>query len=165
MLALRLCLVMGLFVFPAVLLASKEDDVAADIKVLKTSKDGKAKVKALEGIARLGSLDRTFGKPAEVEVAKALGDSDAKVRAAAALTIGKIDPENKKEVVASLSELIKSDKDDKVKAAAAMGLSALGSEAKEALPTLRAAMDKADKKGAMVYKTAIQSINGGKKKE
>lgn len=163
--ALRLFCLFGLFVCPAVLLASKEEDIAADVKVLKNSKDAKAKVKALEEIAHHGSLDRKLAKPAEAEVTKALGDKDASVRAAAALTIGKIDPENKKEVVAALAELVKSDKDDKVKSAAAMGLSALGSEAKEAVPALREAMGKADKKGMQVYKTAINSITGGGKKK
>jgi len=165
MFTLRLLCLFGLFVCPAILFASKEDDIVADVKILKNSKDAKAKIKALEGIAHLGSLDRKLAKPAEATVRKALADKDAGVRAAAALTIGKIDPEDKKEVVAALSDLIKNDKDDKVKASAAMGLSALGSAAKDALPVLREAMGKADKKGMQVYKTAINSIGGGKKKE
>ena len=94
---------------------------------------------------------------------KALKDKDVRVRGAAALALGQIDPEDKKAVVEDLIKLLKEDKDETVREGAASGLGALGSAAREAIPALRDARDKATGKRDRIYTMAIQAI-GGKKK-
>ena len=152
-----------LFAFPAIILAAKDREMAAAQKTLNGSKDVKARVTALEDIGAIGALDRSLGQQAVPDVMKATKDKEARVRAEAALTLAKLDPEDKKETIKILVALLK-DKEESVRIGAARGLQTLGTEAKEAIPALREAASKSDKKGMRTFKIAIQQISGKEKK-
>lgn len=129
---------------------------------LTSSKDPKEKITALKKLAEIGAIRITYVRPAVPEVFKLLEDSDPKVRAAAAESLGKLDPDLDKALPA-LGKLLK-DSDDDVKMAAARGLSAMGQRAQPAVKDLRAAQNKASEddnnrvRNAM--RNAVRAITG-----
>jgi HEAT repeat protein len=141
----------------------EEKEVEKYTKMLKNAKDAKDKVTALKELGRLGQIQVSLTKSVAPEIFKALDDKDSGVRAAAAHSIGKIDPEKKDEVVEKLIKMLKEEKVETVKTSVAEGLAAMGPDAKDALPALREAMTNAGKKGGREYQMAIQSISGKKK--
>lgn len=162
-------LTLGLFLLSGMTLLAaptkEEKDVEKYSKLLKSAKDPKDKVTALKELGRLGQIQVSLTKPVVPDIIKALDDKDDKVRAEAALTIGKVDPEEKKDVVEKLTKILKDEKETEVvKHGAAEGLSAMGPDAKEAVPVLRELAGKA-KKGDRIYQMAIQTINGTMKKK
>lgn len=165
----RLCsLVLGLFLFGTMTLLTaaptkEEKEVEKHTQTLKSGKNAKEKVEALKELGRLGAIQVSLTTPAVPEIMKALDDKEATVRAAAAYTIGKIDPEDKKAVVEKLTKMLKEDKSETAKEGAANGLGAIGPEARSAAPALREAMAKAGKKGGQAYQRALLSITGKKK--
>jgi len=136
-------------------------DLPKFIEALK-SDDAKKRVEGLNGIAAIGKLKASLvadqAKPIMEMVKK---DKDAKVRAAAAIAIGSIDPEGDM-VVDLLIEVLKEDADKDVRTGAAQGLGQLGPRAKKALPALKEAAAKAkedqDKKMAKVVGAASKAI-------
>src|SRR5262245_10115799 len=107
----------------------EEEEVAKYAKTLKSSSKASEKISALKELGRLGQRSVSLTKPVVPDILKALEDKDAKVRAEAAHTIGKVDPENKKDVIDRLIKILKDDKEESVKQGAAMGLAAMGPDA------------------------------------
>ncbi len=149
---------------PMIVAASKEADAKKATEDLKKSKDAKVKIAALVRLGELGQIQYGYVEPAIPDMLKALGDTDAGVRAAAAKAVGQAGSEDK-DTVPALVKLLKSDKEESVKIAAAEGLGLLGAKAKDAVGELRSAIKDADKKSklAKVVGTSIKSINGTKK--
>src|SRR5687768_9217895 len=100
--ALTLGALLGLA--PAAHAASKEEEAANYTKILKTSKDAKEKARAAEEIGRLGQIKKSFATEAVPYLIDALKDKDAKLRAAAAVAVGKVDADPEK-VVPALTDL------------------------------------------------------------
>src|SRR4051794_29307635 len=71
--------------------SDKEEDAKKYTMDLKTAKDAKAKIAALNELAKLAKLMKSLGEPAIPELYKALEDKDAGVRAAAAFCLGECD--------------------------------------------------------------------------
>jgi HEAT repeat protein len=147
---------------------SKQEEAERHLKVLSSAKaENKAKIEAIEGIAALGQIKKSFAEPAVPILKDALKSKDGLLRAAAAEAIGKVDPDEKEEIVKTLIGLVKDDKNVKVREGAAKGLGALGTDAKAALPVLREAMKDAkaneNKKDERIYMNVIQQIVGRKK--
>jgi len=129
---------------------------------LKTSKDPKQKVDALNELGKLGQIQKALVTPALESIMKALEDKEATVRAAAAKCLGMIDPDPK-EAVPALLKLVKDDKEESVRIAAMQGLGSMGPNAKEASKSLKdiAKQEKADKKSKLgkAAGNALKSIN------
>ena len=147
---------------------SKKEEAERYIKVLKSSKDSKARIEAFTGLGTLSQVQVSLGLPAVPMYIEGLKDKDAKVRKAAAEGYGKIDLEDKTEQIKSLVDLLKNDKDDNVKEGAVRGLGAIGSAAKDAVPAIKDAQKAAQeksmaKKAPNYYRDALMQINGGKK--
>jgi HEAT repeat protein len=161
-------LALGAILFSGITLLSaaptkQEKEVEKYSKLLKTSKDPSDKVTALKELGRLGAIQVSLTKPVVPDIIKALDDKDPKVRAEAGHTIGRIDPENKKEVIEKLIKMLKNEKEElAVKHGVAEGLAAMGPDASDAVPALRDAAAKADKKDRN-FQMAIQAITGRKK--
>jgi hypothetical protein len=154
--------VLGLFLTSGLTLLAaptkEERDAEKYSKMLKNAKDGKEKISALKELGRLGQIQVSLTKDAVPYIMKVLDDKDDKVRAEAAHTLGKIDVEQKKELVMKFTKMLKDEKEtDVVKHGIADGLAAMGSDAMEAVPALRELEAKA-KKGDRTYRTAIQAI-------
>ncbi|MBY0526006.1 MAG: HEAT repeat domain-containing protein [Gemmataceae bacterium] len=141
--------------------APSKADVPKFMELLK-DKEAKKRVEGVNGIAAIGKLKASYAadavKPLMEMVKK---DSDAKVRAASAIALGSIDPEDAT-VVDLLIEVLKEDKDKDVRSGAAQGLGQLGSRAKKALPALKEAAAKAkedqDKKMTKIVGAATKAI-------
>jgi HEAT repeat protein len=115
---------------------TKEEAAKRYLGDLKSS-DTKVRLMAIEEIGKLGQIKASYGKPAIPLLVEALKDKDAKVRAAAALALGQVDPE-KDEALEPLLSLVKNDKEElAVRRSAILGLAALGEKATDALPALR----------------------------
>src|SRR5262245_19798685 len=138
-------------------------ETRSHLETFQTRKESKGRGEAVKEITELGQLSANFSKQAVPGLRKALKDKDVRVRAAAATAVGQIDPQDKKEVVDDLINLLKEDKDESVREGAASGLGALGPAAEDALPALREARDKATGKRDRVYTAAMQAIGGRKK--
>jgi hypothetical protein len=117
--------------------AGKSEEAKKHTETLKKTKDAKEKVTALEELGKLGRLEYAYAEPAIPLMFDALKDKDAKVRAAAAIAIGNVGPDDNDKAVSSLTDLLKNDKEESVKMAAAQGLGAIGAKAKNALKDLR----------------------------
>jgi HEAT repeat protein len=152
----------GLILTNSIVDASKAEDAKKFTEQLKTSKDAKKKVEALQELGKLGQVMKSLVADAAPLIVKALEDKDTSIRAAAATAYGKIDPDPK-EAVPALVKLLKDDQ-EAVKIGALYGLAAMGQNAKEARSAVKAVMEDAGKKGdlAKAAKAAQQSI-GGKK--
>ena len=129
-------------------LAGKKEDAEKFLVELKTGKDAKAKVYALEELAKIGQIQKSAIKDAVPEMMKALENKDATIRAAAAKAVGMIDPDPK-EVIPILVKMIQEDKDENVKLGAIAGLGQMGKEAKEATKDLRKVVADEDKKSKL----------------
>src|SRR5262245_24870602 len=82
----------------------KKEEAAKFVKNLK-DKDEKSRIAACKGLAEIGRLKAAYAKEAvEPLTTMVRKDDSAKVRAEAANTLGVIDPEEYKGVVAALME-------------------------------------------------------------
>ncbi|MCZ2344344.1 MAG: HEAT repeat domain-containing protein [Bacteroidales bacterium] len=154
----------GLFALtaaPDLAAASKEKDAQRYIQILRTSNDPVAVAKALDELGKLGQIYKPLATPAIPDFMTALKHPDAKIRAAAAESLGMIDADPK-EVVPALLKLLNSDSDEKVKIAAAKGLGSMGDKAKPASKDLRE-LSKTDElrktKLGRAAQDAMRSIN------
>ena len=141
--------------------ASKEKEAQRHIQTLRTSQDPKAVVSALEELGKLGQIIKSLAAPAIPEIMIALKHSDPKIRAAAAVAIGKVDADPK-EVLPVLIKMLKDDPAEEVKIAATRGLAAMGDMAKPATKELRE-LSKTDElrktKLGRAAQDAMRSIN------
>ncbi len=137
-------------------LAGKKEDAEKFLGELKTGKDAKAKVYALEELAKIGQIQKSAIKDAIPEMMKALESKDVVIRAAAAKAVGMIDPDPK-EVVPILLKMVNEDKDEGVRLGAIAGLGQMGKEAKDAVKDLRKVVADEDKKGK-IGKAAQQAL-------
>ena len=137
------------------------EDAKAATATLEKSKDAKARAEAITKLGKLGESGMyKYVEPAIPKIVEALDDKDTGVRAAAALAIGLIGPDDVDPVVKKLGELLK-DKDDTVKGNAVKALGSLGPKAKDAVKDLQAAKkDLNDPKSAMSKQidAAVNSI-------
>lgn len=151
-----------------VLAGEREDEAKRYAQQLRTTKDSKAKVKALTELGALAQIKKSFIAEALPDVYKATEDKDPAVRAAAAEALGKAaEPFSKAGEI--LVKLLKDEKDESVKIGALRGLAVMREEAKEALPAIReiqkaTAGDKKSKLGDAA-KAAATAIGGGKGKK
>src|SRR5947208_2250834 len=137
-------------------LASKEDEAKKATMILKTSKDTSAKVQACIDIGNLGLIKKSYAADALPYLVAACKEKDAKLRAAAAEALGKVDPPEEIKAVDLLTDMAKNDKDNGARVAAMRGLGAMGQAAKSALPTLREITSKEDKK-TNLYREAMNA--------
>ena len=137
-------------------LAGKKEDAEKFLGELKTGKDAKAKVYALEELAKIGQIQKSAIKDAIAEMMKALESKDVAIRAAAAKAVGMIDPDPK-EVVPILLKMVNDDKDEGVRLGAIAGLGQMGAGAKEATKDLRKLVADEDKK-SKVGRAAGQAL-------
>ena len=114
----------------------KPKDAIKYTKDLKTSKDKKVRITALEELAKIGQIQKALIEEAIPDMMKALEDKEPEVRAAAAKAVGMIDPDAD-EVVPKLMKMIKEDKEEAVKIGAIQGLGQMGPSAKSAVKELR----------------------------
>lgn len=106
----------------------------ADLK----SPDVKVRETAMVELGKLGQIKASYARPAIPYLVEGLKDKDARIRSAAALALGQVDPEAD-QAVGPLLDLVKNKKEEvAVRRAAILGLAALGEKAKEAVPALRA---------------------------
>lgn len=149
---------------PEIGAASKEAEAKKATEDLKKSKDTKTKIASLQKLGELGLIQYAYVEPAVPDVFKAIKDTDAGVRAAAAKTLGMIGPEDK-ETIPQLTGLLK-DKDESVQLAAAEGLAYMGKKAESAVGALRDAAKGLDAKSKLAksINTSIKTIQGTKKK-
>src|SRR5262245_49825786 len=141
--------------------ASNEEDAKKYTNDLKTSKDAKVRIAALNELGRLAAVMTSYAADAMPSIYAALEDKDAGVRAAAAACLGACDQPADKSIPA-LVKILKDDKEDTAKIGALKGLTAMGSAAKTALPEIRKLT--ADKKSAL-GKAAQQAAKAIGKKE
>ena len=133
-------------------------EVEKYINDLKTSKDVKVRVTALTELGKAGQIQKSLVAPAEEAMYKALEDKDAKIRAAAAKSVGMIDPDPKK-AIPILVKMMKEDKDDSVKVAAAQGLGYIGEGATDAVGDLKGVIKAENKdKSSKLGKAARQAL-------
>lgn len=141
--------------------ASNDEDAKKYTKDLKTSKDAKVRVAALNELGRLAAIMTSYAGDALPSIYAALEDKDAGVRAAAAACLGACDQPADKAIPA-LVKILKDDKEESAKIGALKGLTAMGTAAKTALPEIRKLT--ADKKSAL-GKAAQQAAKAINKKE
>ena len=156
-------LLLGLFLlagWEGFALAGKKEDLAKHLAELKSGKDPKAQVYALEELAKAGQIQKSAIKDAIPEMMKALESKDATVRAAAAKSVGMIDPDPK-EVLPIFIKMMTDDKDEGVKLGAIAGLAQMGPNAKDAVKDLRKVVTDSDKKGKLgrAAQQALKVIN------
>lgn len=151
-----------------VLAGEREDEAMRYAQQLRTTKDSKAKVKALTELGALAQIKKSLIAEALPDVYKATEDKDAAVRAAAAEALGKAaEPYTKAGEI--LVKMLKDEKDEGVKIGALRGLAVMREEAKAALPAIReiqkaTAGDKKSKLGDAAKAAAI-AVGGGKGKK
>lgn len=137
--------------------AGPAQDAARYRTELKTAKDAKTKIEALNGLGKLAAIMKAYVEAALPDIYKSLEDGDAGVRAAAAQALGACDePANK--VMPLLLKMLKDDKEDSVKVGVAKGLASMGPSAKEAIPLLRTIADDKKSKIANDARNAIRAI-------
>src|SRR5262245_52896723 len=98
---------------------------AGDLK----SKDAKVRVTALAELGKLGAAQRKLAEPYTNDIVAALKDGDATVRAQAAKTLAKIDPEDKKAAIEKIIGLLKEEKSAVAREGQETGLGELGAMA------------------------------------
>jgi hypothetical protein len=142
--------------------ARLEKEVEEQVRVLKTAKEPEARVEAITKIVRLEAVRRGVAKNATPQVAQALKDGDATVRAAAAEALGELghDP---KTWVADLARLLDDKEDRNARLAAIDTLGRVGKDAGVALEALAAIqkkeMDKAeDQRDNDLLQAAAQAV-------
>jgi HEAT repeat protein len=129
--------------------SDKEEDAKKYTMDIRTSKDAKVKITALNELAKLAKLSKSLGEPAIPDLYKALEDKDAGVRAAAAFCLGECDDVPEKAIPALTKLLNNAKEEDAVRINAAKGLAAMGPHAKEAVKDLRAVQTSEDKKSKL----------------
>jgi HEAT repeat protein len=144
----------------------KKEDVPKYLNQLQTSSVPSERARAAEMIGRRGSINLEDVESAIEPLKKTLqGDSDVKVKIAAAKALGAIRPND---TVPFLIERLNSETMMPVKLATVETLAQYGPDAKEALEPLREFGKKFDskksKEGQLIM-AAIQAINGTKKKK
>jgi HEAT repeat protein len=164
------CCLLALLVAAPLFAATKDEEAkkyAADLK----SKDPKVRATAAAELGKLGQIQKRFATPYVTDLINVLTDSDAKVRGESAKALGLIDPDEKKELVDKLAELLKAEKSEVARQGQERGLGELGATAEEsdvknkARGALREAQKKSDSKGEQnTIKAAMEMINGPKKK-
>lgn len=153
-------MLLGICASPRALAEPKKEDVPALIKELK-SKSAKARVGAAEDLGHLGAVranDVKDAVPALLEVLKK--DRDPDVRRAAAVALGKVDPDPKL-AVPVLTEALK-DKKPAVRIAVAGALGQLGAEASEAVPALSEMQKDKDRAVSRAAGMALRNIRSRK---
>ncbi|MBA4190366.1 MAG: hypothetical protein C0467_20455 [Planctomycetaceae bacterium] len=137
--------------------ASNESDARRYTQELKSGKDAKTKINALNELGKLAAIMKSYVETALPDIYKSLDDKDAGIRAAAAQAIGACD-EPAEKVVPALMKILKDDKDDSAKIGAVKGLTSVGPSAKDAIPLLRMIAD--DKKSTVApqAQAAIRAI-------
>jgi len=140
-------------------LADKKADVEKYANDLKTSKDAKVRVTALEELAKIGQIQKPLIKDAAPEMIKALSDADAAVKAAALKAVGMIDPDVK-EVMPIYTKILNEEKVESLRLAAIQGLAQMGPNAKDAVKDLRKIVKDEDKasKLSKAAKNALKVI-------
>lgn len=136
--------------------ADREAEAKKYAQVLKTGKDAKAKVDALQELGKIAQVQKSFVADALPDIYKALEDKDATIRAAAAYSLGQCD-EPADKAVPKLVAIMKYDRNEDAKIGAIKGLAAMGPGAKTALNDLRAIVKDADKK-SKIGKAAQQAV-------
>src|SRR5262245_54872291 len=86
--------------------AGREDDAAKYTKILKGSKDVSAKIEAAVEIGRLGQIKKSYAREAIPYLVESCKDKDAKLRAAAAEALGKVDPPEDVKAVDLLADMV-----------------------------------------------------------
>jgi HEAT repeat protein len=139
---------------------SKEEDAARYTKTLKSSASAREKIEAAEEIGKLGAIKKSYATEAVPYLIKELESRDAKLRAACAVALGKVDPEPADKAVEALEKILKNSKEEvPVKAAALQGLMHMGPTARSAVPTIREFAKKdADKRLLQAARAALKSI-------
>jgi HEAT repeat protein len=152
---LLLCIAGDLFA------SDKEEDARKFTADLKTAKDAKVKITALNELAKLAKLMKSLGEPAIPELYKLLEDKDAGVRAAAAFCLGECDDVPEKAIPALTKMLNNAKEDESVRINAAKGLAAMGPHAKPAVKDLQSVVAGEDKKSKLGKEAgnAIKAIN------
>ncbi len=164
-LSLGLVLLAG---FDDLLAAGKADEAKKYLETLKKSKVAKERAEAATELGKIGEVNFKYAEPAIEALTGALDDKEATVRAASAVALGKIGPDDKKALVTKLRELLKDDKEETVKLAATQALGYLGKDATEAIKDLREVKkDLADQKGkfSKAIDAAIRTIQPPQKKK
>lgn len=136
-----LAVTVGLVLTAGVRADNKENIAAAKaaLATLEKSKEAKERAAAVATLGKVAAAGQYEAvKPGIPTVVEALDDKDAGVRAAAALAIGQIGPDDPEPVVKKLAELLK-DKDDKVKTNAVKALGSFGEKASSAVKALKEA--------------------------
>lgn len=159
----------GLVLAGGVRADNKENIEAAKAAAATLEKSTDAKERAA-AMAKLGTLAQAgfykYVEPAIPKVVEGLDDKDAGVRAAAALAVGQIGPDDADAAIKKLTGLL-ADKDEKVKANAVRALGSFGPKADGAVKALREAK-KADgdpkSKFSRAVDGAIQTIRPKKPK-
>lgn len=139
----------------------KKEDLPKFLKEL-TAKDPKDRIAACDGIGAIGELKKVYAKDAVGPVCEVLRkDADAKVRQAAAATLGRIDADAAQATPALIQGL--KDGDAGVKAASATALGALGPGAKDAVPLLKELNDQAKADAAKAREEQTKAKTDGDK--
>jgi HEAT repeat protein len=145
--------------------SEREEEAKKYTQQLRTSRDAKSKITALQELGTLAQVKKSFVADALPDIYKAVEDKDPGVRAAAAECLGKADePYDKAGEI--LVKILKDEKEESVKLGALRGLSAMRDAAKEALPTIRDIIKNSDKKSKLGQAAieASKAINGTGKK-
>lgn len=154
------CLFVGLTAVAAQ--TPKKDDVPKYIKNL-TAKDVNERLAAVDALAKIGELKKVYAKDAWEPLCNVVRkDDDAKVRAAAAQALGRIDADPEKATPALMEGL--KDKERAVQIASALGLGALGAGARDAVPALKDMVEKA-KAEVAAAKDEVAKFKDDKEKE
>ncbi|MGL4421659.1 MAG: HEAT repeat domain-containing protein, partial [Gemmataceae bacterium] len=109
------------FVTDAVQAAGKAEEARRFTEQLRTTKDLKKKVEALEELGKLGQIQKMLVADAQADIVKSLEAKEPEVRKAAAEAYGKMDPDPK-EAVPALLKILKDDKEEMARVGAARGL-------------------------------------------
>ncbi|MCU0705948.1 MAG: HEAT repeat domain-containing protein [Fimbriiglobus sp.] len=131
----------GLALGASVRADNKENIEAAKaaLATLEKTKDAKERAAAIAKLGKVAVAGQfEAAKPGIPKVMDGLNDKDAGVRAAAALAIGQLGPDDADAAIKKLAELLK-DKDDTVKSNAVKSLGSFGPKAKSAVKDLQAA--------------------------
>jgi len=142
--------------------ANKVDEAKKYTQQLKSSKDSKSRVAALNELGDLGRLMKALVKDAMPDMVEALKDKDPEVRGAAATAVGKCDPNS--EALDGLVNMLKNEKTESVKIAALKGLGSAGPNAKSALPAIKEIQKSEDKKSKLAKAAQDASRNIMQKK-
>ena len=145
----------------AALAADKAKEAAKYAEQLKKAKDAKGKVAALTELGKLGQVMKSFTVAAVPDMIAATKDKEPTVRAAAARSLGMVDPDPTDAVPALLKLVNDKDETEAVRIAAVQGLGAMGPSAKPALKDLSdlAKDEGKDSKLRQPINMARQSIN------